>query len=131
MTQNDDGHPKDNLPKIDLSALRDAGEAIRSWIGQVAASTQAILEAARPHLQEFASMMSNVQAFLDYWEKNAPTVLNDAISARGLIVPVSQISLDDLAELLKLYHERGPRAVTDRIALHYDEIFRRPDFLKN
>lgn len=75
-------------------------------------------------------MMSNARALLDYWEQNAPSVLRDAIGSRGLIVPLSQMSVEDLRQLIDVFQAAGAVAVTDRISLHYDEIFGDLDFLQ-
>jgi hypothetical protein len=129
MTDTDDGGPKIDSSGLDLSFLRDVNEAVPN-VAKLVAAIRVVMEAARPRLQELGAMIGNAQALIDHWEKNAPAILNDAIGSRGLIVPLSQMALPDLAELLKLYHDGGDRAVTDRITLYYDQIFDIPDFLK-
>jgi hypothetical protein len=87
--------------------------------------------AAAHHAGSPFAPLGETQRFIDDWEKNAPSVLNDAIRSRGLIVPLSRMSLTDVRELLEIYRRLGDRAVTDRLVLHYDQIFGAPDFLNN
>lgn len=127
--QDDDGAPpgtpgeevRASLPPV-LSALDEALrpviESFRLW-----------MSAAEPKLREFALGVVRTTELFEHWERHAPATLKGAISSRGLIVPVSQMSFADLGALLILLRDDGEDAVVERIRAYYDQVFDAAGFL--
>jgi hypothetical protein len=88
-----------------------------------------LMVAAEPVLRDVASRVGQAQELFEYWEQHAPTTLKDAVSARGLIVPISQMSFADLISLIASHRDNGDDAVVQRIRDLYDEIFRSTELL--
>lgn len=116
-------------PRLEPSFGTSLKEVLAPLIGLLQRSRAAMLAAA-PTLIEVARRFARAQQSLDYWEQHAPQILKDAISAEGLIVPISQMSFGDVLELSELHRRRGSTAVVDRIRQHYDELFGGPAFLE-
>jgi hypothetical protein len=87
------------------------------------------LRAVGEALPAVAARIREYQELHDRWVRDAPAVLKDAVSAKGLIVPISQMSLYDLEALFQLNLDGGSSAVVDRIEQMYDEIFSGAEFL--
>jgi hypothetical protein len=78
---------------------------------------------ARPILREFAQGLQRTQKLFDHWEQHAPATLKSAISAHGLIVPISRMSFPDLFGLLAVHRDRGDAGVVQRVRELYEEVF--------
>jgi hypothetical protein len=119
MTANEEG----GLPVPPwLAEARELIGAFRASLLPIVPVLQSLAEAVSVRVREY-------QKLTDRWEQDAPTVLKDAIHAEGLIVPVTQMSLQDLVGLLELNRDRGAFAVVERIKQLYDEIFDGPGFM--
>ena len=110
----------------DLLVAADAGA--RALLAPLL-STAETLKAHGPAISEWLAVMSRVPEVLRYWDQHAPTVLKDALGDAGLIVPVSQMSLPDMIELLGACRDRGRDAAVAWVREEYDRIFVEPGFL--
>lgn len=109
---------------LDLAShVRAALDTALAPLRPVVESLRELMIAAEPKLRDFALGMMKTQELFEHWERHAPTTLKVAISAQGLIVPVSQMSFPDLVTLLALHRDGGDAAVVRRVRALYDEVF--------
>lgn len=103
------------------AALGALGEALHPVIEQV----QEWMGAAEPRLREFALGIAQATEIFEH----APATLKGAISSKGLMVPVSQMSFPDLVALLELLPDAGEDIVVERLRTYYEGVFGAPGFL--
>jgi hypothetical protein len=122
------------LPELDaareylVTLAKNLNAALAPLLPVVESLRQGMVAAA-PAVLEIAAGFERTQELFKHWEQHSESVLRDAVGAQGLIVPFSQMSFQDLTELLALHRDQGNDAVVRRVREHYEELFRSDAFL--
>lgn len=101
-------------------------EGLRSFAAQAAVTLADPEMVAK--LTELGAAIQAAEAAVRHFEEKGSAIV-DAVHAKGMIVPSSQMSLHDVTNLREIYDEKGAAAVVAAVEAEYNVIFERPDFL--
>ncbi len=112
------------MPEANHQPLPHALAEIRRFVDQIIRPLVELTHQGVDYLRHNPEFIESLR----YWMTDAPADLKRAFGDAGYLIP-EEMSMGDVAVVLRAYQDGGAQAAKDTIRRFYDELFRDPEYL--